>query len=145
MQLMRRNTTRPSDPFGFSRDFWGWDPFRTVARTTKSEEGITARFDVKETEDAYVLSGDLPGIDKDKLELSLDGDVLTVSGSRDAEEKQEGESYYIYERKFGSFKRSFRLPEHADATSISADLKDGVLTVSIPKVPETKPRKIEVK
>ena len=144
MHLVRRNSAH--DPFGFARDLLSWDPWQSGStRKSDAAETLPARFDVKETEEAFVLRGDLPGVAKDKLELTLEDNVLTVSGSRDAEEKKEGDNYYVYERRYGSFSRSFRLPEHADASKVDADLKDGVLTISIPKKPEAQPRKIQVK
>ncbi len=68
-----------------------------------------------------------------------------MSGARRAEQRQEGETYYAYERRYGSFSRSFTLPEGVDVENAEADLKNGVLTIAIPKRPEHQPRKISLK
>jgi HSP20 family protein len=100
---------------------------------------------VKETKDAYVFKADLPGIREEDLDISLTGNRLTVSGKREEEKREEDDRFYAYERSYGSFSRSFTLPEGIDVEHAQADLNDGVLTVSVPKKPEVKPKKIEVK
>jgi HSP20 family protein len=103
------------------------------------------RFDVKENAESFVFRADLPGVKEQDLDISLQNGVLTVSGTRQTEEKKEGDSYYLYERKYGSFSRSFALPEVADPDKVEADLKDGILSISIGKRVEAKPRKIGLK
>jgi HSP20 family protein len=140
MTLVRRNNLDElRDPFAFARNLLTWDPF---ARSEERPGGFAARFEVKETEDAFQLIGDFPGLKEEDLDISLDGDVITVSGARRAEDKKEGETYYVYERQYGSFSRSFRLPDHADRDQVNANLDAGVLTVTIPKKEASKPRKI---
>jgi len=92
-----------------------------------------------------VLRADLPGVDEKDLDVAMHNGVLTVSGSRSAEDRKEGESYALYERQYGSFSRSFALPDVADGDRIDAKLANGVLTLTIGKKEEAKPRKIEVK
>jgi len=106
---------------------------------------FSPRFEVKETEHSYVFKADLPGIDEKDLDISLTGNRLTVSGKRESEERQENERFYAYERSYGTFSRSFTLPEGADIDHADADLKSGVLTISLPKRPEHQPRKISLK
>lgn len=102
-------------------------------------------FDVKERADSYVIEADLPGCKEDDLDITLTGNRLTVTGKRDESRREEGETYYSYERQSGSFSRAFTLPENVDANHISADLKDGVLSVVVPKTEAAKPRKISLK
>ncbi|HYG68700.1 MAG TPA: Hsp20/alpha crystallin family protein, partial [Anaeromyxobacteraceae bacterium] len=102
-------------------------------------------FEVKETKDAYVFKADLPGIREEDLDINLTGNRLTVSGKREEEKRSEEERYYAYERSYGSFSRSFTLPEGVDAEHVDAELRDGVLTVRIAKRPEVQPKRIEVK
>jgi len=102
-------------------------------------------FEVKETTDAFVLKADLPGVAESDLDIGVHNNVLTVSGTRSAEERKDGESYALYERQFGSFSRSFSLPDQADGERIEAKLESGVLTLTIGKKAEAKPRKIELK
>src|SRR4029078_208861 len=102
------------------------------------------RFDVKETQDAYVINADLPGVKDEALNVSLNGNLLTISGTREEEHREEGESYYAMERSHGSFARSFTMPDSVDGESVTADLKQGVLTVRIPKRPEAQPKRIAI-
>ena len=145
MSLMLRNGR---DPFSlFSRDFFGFEPMRTLGTVVKeaAPASFAPKFEVKETESCYVLRADLPGVKKDALEVTLDADTLIIAGSRDAEDRKDDETYHVYERSYGAFKRAFRLPDMADGEKIDADLSDGVLSVSIPKRAEAKPRKIALK
>jgi len=102
-------------------------------------------FDVKETKDSFVFRADLPGVKDSDVDISLTGNRLTISGRRQEENKEEGEQFYAYERSYGSFSRSFTLPEGIDAEHVQADLKDGVLTVVLPKKPEVQPKRIALK
>lgn len=143
MAIVRRETTpsaatRYRDPFALARDLFGWDPFTENRGSTT----IAPAFEVKETGDAYVVRADLPGFKEDHIDVSLHNGVLSISGTRVADERKEGESFYLYERQFGSFARSFSLPDTADGERVEAKLDDGVLTVVIGKKPEAKPRKI---
>ena len=90
-----------------------------------------------------VLKFDVPGVDSDKIDVTVDRGVLTVSATRE-ETKTEGESPVVRERLFGSFTRRVRLPENLDADAIEASNHDGVLEIRIPVREEAKPRKIEV-
>ncbi|MFY0583343.1 Hsp20/alpha crystallin family protein [Cystobacter fuscus] len=155
MSLIRRNNTdrglsqnRGVDPFEVMRDFLQWDPFRELSRGVPGSGAVTGflpSFEVKETKDAYVFKADLPGVKQDDLNISLTGNRLTVSGQRHEEKKDEGETHFVYERGFGTFSRSFSLPEGIDAEHVQADLKDGVLNVVVPKKPEVQPKRILVK
>jgi HSP20 family protein len=129
------------DPYSFARDLLGWDPFFG----TRQVSAFSPAFEVKETTDSFVVRADLPGIEEKDLDVSLHAGVLTVSGSRQAEDRTEGESYALYERQFGSFSRSFSLPELADSERIEAKLDSGVLTLTIAKKAEAKPKKIAFK
>lgn len=135
----------PRDPFEMMRDLMRWDPFAEVGPLGAREGTFTPAFEVKESNDSYLFKADLPGIKEEDLDISLTGSRLTVSGKREEERREEDERYYAYERSYGSFSRSFTLPEGVDPEHAEADLSGGVLTVSIPKRPEVKPKKIEVK
>jgi HSP20 family protein len=106
--------------------------------------GFVPSFEVKETSDAYIFKGDLPGVREQDVDVSLTGNRLTVSGKREAEkeEKDEKARYFSYERSYGTFSRSFTLPEGVDDAAVTATLKDGELTLVLPKKPEVQPRKI---
>jgi len=141
MSLVLRNRT-PFHPFRLLEDdLLGWSPFRRTNGQGQTAT-FTPRFDVKETEEALLVSADLPGIPEENVSVTLDNQVLTIKGERSQEDKKEGETFYIFERAYGSFERAFRLPEHADGNNISASLKNGVLELVIPKRAESKPKKI---
>jgi HSP20 family protein len=99
--------------------------------------------DVTEDADQIVLVADLPGVREDALDLQVEKGVLTLKGQRKLA-REGGELYRRYERKAGSFARSFRLPESVNAAEIAASLKDGVLTLTLPKRKEAQPRQIKV-
>jgi HSP20 family protein len=130
------------DPFQFARDLLSWDPF--FAGTRQASAFVPA-FEVKETNEAFILKGDLPGVAESDLDIAVHNNILTVSGSRQSEERKEGESYALYERQYGSFSRSFSLPDTADGERVEAKLDAGVLTLTIWKKAEAKPRKIALK
>jgi HSP20 family protein len=100
---------------------------------------------VKETNEAFVFKADVPGLKEDDLEISLTGNRLTVSGKRDEERRDENERFFAYERSYGTFTRTFTLPDGVDTEHVNADLKDGVLTLTLPKRPEVQPKKIQLK
>jgi HSP20 family protein len=132
------------DPFRMMDALLRWDPFRADWGGIGQNLEFVPRFDVKETQDAYVISADLPGVKDDELNVSLNGNLLTVSGTREEEHQEEGESYYAMERSHGSFARRFTIPDGVDGESVTADLKQGVLTVRIPKKPEAQPKRIAI-
>lgn len=146
MSLMLRNTapngtsaTRYRDPFTtMARELLSWDPLFGSRPST----AFSPTFEVKETHEAFVLKADVPGVAESDLDIAVHNNVLTVSGARHAEERGEGETYALYERQFGSFSRSFSLPDLADGEKIEAKLDSGVLTLTIAKKAAAKPRKI---
>ena len=100
--------------------------------------------DVWETGGEVVLSFDLPGIPEDKIAVELDDNVLTVSGERERTQEHSSERFYRFERRYGTFSRSVTLPAGVTDKDISANYKDGVLEVRIPKPEEQKPKRIQV-
>lgn len=143
MSLVRREPApvRYRDPFTMARDLFGWDPFNG----DRASVAFAPAFEVKETAEAFVVKADLPGVKEEHLDVSLHNGVLSIAGTRTAEERKEGESFYLYERQFGSFSRSFALPDTADADRVEAKLEGGILTLTIGKKVEAKPRKIAFK
>jgi HSP20 family protein len=132
------------DPFRMMDALLRWDPFRGDWGGFSQNLEFVPRFDVRETKDAYVINADLPGVKDEELDVSLSGNLLTISGKREEQHQEEGESYYAMERSHGSFARSFTMPDGVDAESVSADLKQGVLTVRVPKKPEAQPKRIAI-
>jgi HSP20 family protein len=135
------------NPFRAMREMLRWDPFREMAPMFPNAfEGIewTPSFDVTETKDAYVFKADVPGVAKDDLEISTTGNRLQISGKRDNEIEKKTDTVYTYERQYGSFTRSFTLPTGADIEHAKSDLKDGVLTLVVPKRAESQAKKIPI-
>ena len=101
--------------------------------------------DVREGEHGYFIDVEVPAVAADDLTVSVAENLLTVTGESQIIGKKESESYFRSERRSGSFSRSFRLPKDADSENISAETKDGVLYLQIPKKPEALARNIEIK
>jgi HSP20 family protein len=103
--------------------------------------------DVTEDESAYKITAEMPGLDEKNIEVTVSGDMLTLKGEKHYEKDEKGKNRHVSERAYGSFQRSFALPDGIDRDKIAADLTKGVLTISLPKTAEAKKqtKKIEVK
>jgi HSP20 family protein len=101
--------------------------------------------DLVETDDAFVLKADLPGLDENDVKLEVEDNVLTVAGERKAEHEEKREGYYRVERAYGAFRRSLTLPEGVDPEAVTAGFSKGVLSVRIPKPEDRKPRRVSIK
>ncbi len=104
----------------------------------------TPRVDVREEDQRFAILADIPGVDPKDIDISMDKGVLTIKGERKSEINAENGKQTRVERLYGSFQRSFTLPDSADADGITANGKHGVLEISIPKKPETTPRRINI-
>lgn len=100
--------------------------------------------DVRETEEAFIVEAELPGMKKADVSVTFEDGTLTISGERKYEEETNGSKLRRVERSYGSFSRSFRLPREIDAENVKAAFTDGILTVSVPKTETVKPRAIEI-
>ena len=101
--------------------------------------------DIEETELNYLIRAELPGLGKEKVKVTVEDGVLTLSGERDLERKVEGKTFHHIERSHGTFTRSFTLPENAEAESVSANYKDGLLEIRVAKSEEALPKSIELR
>lgn len=101
--------------------------------------------DISETDKEYVVKAELPGVKRDDVKVTQDDGVLTIEGERKYEKQDKDEKTHRVERFYGSFSRSFSLPEDADAKSIRAETKDGMLNVHIPKLKVEKPKAVQIK
>jgi HSP20 family protein len=131
------------DPYRMIRDIMGADPFAGLVTPT-GEMMFAPDIELKETKDAYVLEADLPGVRESDIEVSVVGNRLTISGKREEEKREEDDRYFAYERSYGSFSRSMTLPEGADLDRVKADLKNGVLSVEVPKKAEVQARRVAI-
>lgn len=144
-EMAPSSAQREFEPFRLMREMLRWDPFQEIKPVWSGEiPAFSPAFDVKETKDAFLFKADLPGVKEQDLEVKTAGNRLTVSGKREAEKEEKDDTYYAYERSYGSFVRSFSLPEQADPASVKAELKSGELTVVVPKKPAAVAKRIPV-
>ena len=146
----RASSALTRDPFFSNVDSLFNDFLRTGSLFGRSMgEGLRDTWipavDIQETDKAFVFTAELPGLGKDDVEITLEENLLTLSGSRELNEKEEGDTYHRIERAYGSFSRSFSLPSQVDSSGIDATFEKGLLTVSVPKSEQAQPRKIEIK
>src|SRR5215470_1399506 len=101
--------------------------------------------DISEDDREYIIKAEIPEMKKEDIKLHVNNDVLTITGERKYEKADKSKKYHRVERAYGSFMRSFTLPEDADGTKVTAEYKDGILRVRLPKSDNTAPKAIEVK
>jgi HSP20 family protein len=101
--------------------------------------------DITEDEKEYLIKADLPEVKKEDVTVTVDDQVLTITGERKFEKEEKGKKYHRIERSYGTFVRSFTLPTGADGGNVSAEFKDGVLKVHLPKNEKAKAKPVEVK
>lgn len=106
---------------------------------------FTPRVNVTETDEAYDIECEVPGIDPEEVRVTLSGDTLTIAGEKRREEQREGDTWHVVERAHGAFQRSFSFPAAVDAESVEATSEHGVLKVRVLKAKEQQPRRIEVR
>ena len=125
--------------------FWPslYDPFRQAG--SRLAEWIAPASEASVKGDAYRIAVELPGVAEEDIDLSVHDGVMTLKGEKRIEREEEGETWFFSERSYGAFSRSFRLPPDADEGAVEADLKDGVLTVTVPKKAPEAPPKTSVK
>jgi HSP20 family protein len=144
---LRNEVNRLFDNFSkpgsiFRHGFFDLEPFRGVA----SQVGMkTPVVNVAETDKEFEITAELPGISEKDVDVTLADGVLTVKGEKREEKEDKDKNYYLAERSYGSFQRSFRLPDNADQDKISAAVAKGVLTVTIAKKAAAKPAEKEKK
>lgn len=127
----------------FFEDFVNDFPFLSGTPATRGESWTPA-VDILEKDGNLVLRAELPGVSEKEIDLKLEGNMLTLKGERKLENEENRNNYHRVERFYGSFSRSFTLPETVDCDKIKAEYKNGVLTVTIPQRPEVMPREIPV-
>ncbi|MBS1213039.1 MAG: heat shock protein Hsp20 family [Proteobacteria bacterium] len=117
---------------------------RSSPESSASTAEWTPSVDIKEEVDRYILLADLPGVDPEHIDVTMENGILTLKGERDTEAKSRREGYKRIERVFGTFYRRFSLPDTADAEGIGAKCRNGVLEIVIPKKSSVQPKKIVV-
>ena len=150
LESLRREIDQLFDDFGigtwrspFRSSFFDIEPFR---RAKAAFTGMPA-VDVTETEKGYKVVAELPGMDEKNIEVKIANGMLTIKGEKQEEKEEEKQDYYVRERSFGSFERTFPVPDGVDLDKVDASFKKGVLTVTLPKTAEAQKaeKKIAVK
>ncbi|MCS7158683.1 MAG: Hsp20/alpha crystallin family protein [Blastocatellia bacterium] len=141
-----------------------WNPFREMARLREEMDRLTSALfsetmpeitfarsvwapvvNIAETDDNYIITAELPGISKDDIKVTYENGILTIQGEKKQEKEEKGKTWHRIEAVYGAFERSFRLPSLIQADKISAEYKEGVLTLTLPKAEEAKPKQITIK
>jgi HSP20 family protein len=105
----------------------------------------TPAVDIAEQENEYIVKMELAGVAKDDVKINLESNILTIKGEKKQEKEEKNKNFHRVERTYGSFQRSFTLPTTVKSEKIDAEFKDGVLSITLPKLEESKPKQIEVK
>jgi HSP20 family protein len=148
---------------GYKMAIIRWDPYRDLVSLrqrmdklfddffTEREEGKeiilgtwSPKVDIHEKENALVLTAEIPGIEEKDIEISIEGNTLILKGKREVEKEIKKEDFHRFERSYGSFCRSFTLPNYVDQDKIKAEHDKGLLKISMPKKPELKPKKVKI-
>ena len=141
-----------------------WDPFvelediskylnrifgRTPARAEPSSELLTMAdwmpsVDITETDTAYLINGEIPGVSKEDVKVTIEDGMITMRGERKQEKEEKDKKFHRIERSYGSFLRSFRMPDDVDESAVKAEFKDGMINVTLPKSGKSKTKLINV-
>ena len=141
-----------------------WDPFReledvsnrlnrifgqSLARSESGQNMLAVAdwapsVDISETDSAYLIKGEIPGVKKDDVKVTIQDGMLTIQGERRQEKEEKGKKFHRIECSYGSFARSFRVPSDADENSVKAEFKDGMLNVTLANSEKAKPKSINV-
>ncbi len=124
---------------------FGRTPVRGLGEEAMTVSEWTPLVDITEDDKEYLIKAELPEVKKEDVKVTVENGTLTITGERKFEKEEKDKKYHRIERAYGSFMRSFLLPEGAAGEKVSADFKDGVLKVHLPKSAEAKPKSIDVK
>lgn len=142
----RTDVFRGMDPFRM----FPWDMFRTLSSLPTYAPSMSARpfvpdFEFKENKDRFSIKADVPGLAEKDLDISISGNRITVTGTRQDEKRTESDQYYTSEINYGAFTRTYAMPDGADMDRVEAELNQGVLTISVPKTAAAQTRKVTLK
>jgi len=129
----------------FDRYAKSFGPLRLKMDEPMAVGDWTPRVDIAETDTEFVVKAEIPEVKKEDVHVTVDKGVITLRGERKQEKEESGKKFHRIERHYGSFARSFSLPENVDESRVTAAFKDGVLTVQLPKTAESKPKAVDVK
>jgi HSP20 family protein len=136
------------EPFRMLRDMMLQDPFREMGWPNLADPSVPTNFnptfEIKENGEGYFFRADVPGVKEADIEVSMQGNRVTINGKRETEKADERDKFYVYERSYGAFTRSFTLPDGVESDKAKAELKDGVLTVFLPRKAALQAKRLHV-
>lgn len=145
---MRNNLTLFNSPFFRtpSTDLWNEfdEYFKNISAPVHSDLAWTGASELSETDKEYLFSMDLPGVRMEDIKIQLEENVLTITGERKKETRTEENKYHLYEKSYGQFRKSFKLPKAIDTEKVTASMVDGVLEVALPKNNTSTTKLIEI-
>lgn len=146
MADLTRRMPREMEDFGQVFDRFFSEPSVRSWLSNRSEglASWTPAIDIREQGNAYVFAADLPGLGKEDVDVTFEDNVLTIAGERRFEEKEDEGEYRRVERRYGKFTRSFALPSQVDSEKVEASFKNGVLTITVPKLAAAQARKVKI-
>jgi HSP20 family protein len=152
MSLIRWDPSRELEDMGdrLNRVFAGFGRPGLARGSEAGREALTVpdwapMVDITETDDEYLIKAEIPEVKREDVKVSVENGVLTLQGERKQEKEEKGKKFHRVERYYGSFMRTFTVPDNVDETKVRAEFKDGVLNVHLPKTEKAKPKAIEVK
>jgi HSP20 family protein len=104
----------------------------------------TPNVDISETDDSYLIKGEIPGVKKEDVKITIENNMITLRGERQQEKEEKGEKYHRVERSYGNFMRSFMIPDDADESGVKAEFKDGMINITLPKSAKAKGTEVVV-
>ncbi len=129
----------------FSRMLSRWPSFRSGTREALTVADWAPSVDIVETDEEYLVKAEIPEVDKKDVKVTVQDGMLTIQGERKHEKEEKGRRYHRVERAYGSFLRTFELPDGVDQQKVKAEFKDGILQVHLPKTEKAQSKAIEVK
>lgn len=146
MQITRWNPSKEMEQFqNRLASLWNWEPVRVNGEQTLAVAEWNPRVDILEDEHEFAIKAELPEMKREDVNVTVENGVVTISGERKLEKEEKHRKYHRVEREYGSFVRSFTLPAAAKGENVTADFKDGLLKVHVPKDTKAAARAIEIK
>jgi HSP20 family protein len=145
-QITRWNPIKEMEQFqNRLASLWNWEPLRVNGEQSLALSQWNPAVDILEEEHEFVVKAELPEVKREDVKVTVENGVLTISGERKMEKEEKNKKYHRVEREYGSFLRSFTLPAAASSDKITAEFKDGLLKVRVPKDAKAAPKAIEIK
>ena len=144
MAILRWRPFSELDTFRSGFDKLFDDFYRSYSEGSEDVSSGYPVVDIRETKDDFIISAEMPDVNKEDVNINLSDNTLTIKGEKKKEEEKKGENYHRVERSYGTFQRSFTLPTKVENNKIKANYKDGILVITLPKKDEVKSKEISI-